>query len=117
MAASVHKLQLVHSATSMIMFHFFMTLSPRYFAGTSGAGLRRTRGFFAAALLCAAPAKAAEMNAVLPSHGTTSTSALAPASECVVLVCVRSGVSRLRQPPRSTDRPGSPIGSYIAEDS
>src|SRR5438105_6561799 len=26
MAASVHRLQLVHSATSMIMFHFFMAL-------------------------------------------------------------------------------------------
>ncbi len=36
---------------------------------------------------------------------------LAPASEWVDLVCVRSGVSRLRQPPRSTDLPGSPIGS------
>ena len=35
----------------------------------------------------------------------------APAIECVELVCVRSGVSRLRQPPRSSDLPGSPIGS------
>jgi hypothetical protein len=26
MAASVHKLQLVHSATSMIMFHFFIAV-------------------------------------------------------------------------------------------
>src|SRR5579871_2973881 len=27
MVASVHRLQFVHSATSMIMFHFFMTLN------------------------------------------------------------------------------------------
>src|SRR3977135_1291131 len=45
------------------------------------------------------------------------TSELAPASEWVDLVWVRSGVSRLRQPPRSTERPGSPIGSEGAEDS
>src|ERR1700737_1222392 len=30
MAASVHKLQLVHSATSMIMFHFFMASLRRH---------------------------------------------------------------------------------------
>ena len=33
------------------------------------------------------------------------------------LVCERCGVNRLTTPPRSTDRPGSPIGSYSAEDS
>src|SRR5215469_1409734 len=56
-------------------------------------------------------AKAADMCSVRRSHSSISTSELAPASEWVLLVCVRSGVSRLRQPPRSTDLPGSPIGS------
>src|SRR5215470_4555629 len=62
-------------------------------------------------------ANTADTCSVRPSHGSTSTNALAPASEWVDLVWVRSGVSRLRQPPRSTDLPGSPIGSYTADDS
>src|SRR5262249_46428147 len=51
----------------------------RYFAVTSGVDLRRAVDFlpFVAPLLVPA-ANAAETNAVSPSHGSTSTSALAP---------------------------------------
>src|SRR5437773_2694122 len=116
MAASVHRLQLVHSATSMIMFHFFIgdcsEAAPldkltRYFAGSRCASL----SVRLISLSLSAAAKAADIYSVRPSQSSIWTSALAPASEWVVLVCVRSGVSRLRQPPRSTDLPGSPIGS------
>src|ERR1700730_17018592 len=153
MVASVHRLQFVHSATSMIMFHFFMAHtfvglqgspslrsfprtresslcqialtfdeakpgSPRprgraeegrhHFAGTNADGtlaLRLTLGSGFAS------ANAAEMCSGRRSHGSTSTSELAPAKACVDLVCERSGVSRLRQPPRSTVLPGSPMGA------
>src|SRR5258707_11888201 len=78
-----------------------------HFAGTrlAASSTRLT------ALSFSISANTADMCSVRPSHSSTSTNALAPASEWVDLVCVRSGVSRLRQPPRSTDLPGSPIGS------
>src|SRR5579883_3003174 len=106
MVASVHRLQLVHSATSMIMFHFFIGGSLRYFAGTSvgGAFCLRAASCLISAFGSSLPvAKAAARCSVRPSQGSISTRALAPASACVDLVCERSGVSRLRQPPRSTD--------------
>src|SRR6202140_2822514 len=103
MAESVHRLQLVHSATSMIMFHFFMV----YFAGTRLASL----SVRLISLSFSIAANTADICSVRPSHSSICTSELAPASEWVLLVWVRSGVSRLRQPPRSTDFPGSPIGS------
>src|SRR5436853_7684549 len=107
MVASVHRLQFVHSATSMIMFHFFMAMLA-YLAGT------RTGGFFAltfgslglVSFAFSAPAKACDRCSVRRSQSSISTSALAPASACVLLVCDLCGVSRLRQPPRSTDLPG-----------
>src|SRR5262245_20613779 len=173
MAASVQSWQFVHSATSMIMFHFFIAplsesvgwatarngyrtisyfpaplptictsallvalmvgkgardlsqsqlgalrLCPPYastnhFAGTSCAS-RSVR--LISASFCMA-AKVSDTCSVRRSHSSISTSALAPASACVDLVCDLCGVSRLRQPPRSTDLPGSPIGSYTADDS
>src|SRR5215208_3961003 len=165
MLDSVQRLQLVHSATSIIMFHFFIRLLqiaaahaqasiyppvvPRKrgtitrfasvdrpalphlrehgvwvpaFAGTTAdvSGFRITHF---AGTRCAAfsesrtssslsiSAYVSDICSVRRSHSSTCTSELAPASEWVDLVCVRSGVSRLRQPPRSTDLPGSPIGS------
>src|SRR3954470_9559286 len=148
MLDSVQRLQLVHSATSMIMFHFFMryshwpfarisvsssakaddpvitelpgVLDARlrghdslwcgmviYFAGTRCAAFRLSRISLSFSISAYVP----DMCSVRRSHNSTCTSELAPASEWVDLVCVRSGVSRLRQPPRSTDLPGSPIGS------
>src|SRR5258708_2553477 len=78
-----------------------------HFAGTrlAASSTRLT------ALSFSISANTADMCSVRPSHSSTSTNALAPASEWVDLVCVRSGVRRFRQPPRSTDLPGSPIGS------
>src|ERR1700709_1985975 len=108
MAESVHNWQFVHSATSMIMFHFFMTLRFLYhFAGTKCAScsVRLISLSFSIA------AKVSDMCSMRPSHTSTCTIDCAPASECVVLVWVLCGVSRLRQPPRSTDLPGSPIGA------
>src|SRR5262245_65255035 len=100
MAASVHRLQFVHSATSMMRFHFCMD----YFAGTSDAScsVRLTTLSFSIA------AKVSDMCSVRPSHSSTCTNACEPANECVDLVCVLCGVSRFKQPPRSTDFPGSP---------
>src|SRR5215203_626458 len=149
MLDSVQRLQLVHSATSMIMFHFFIALLSLAFARisvsssakaddpviTAGPGVldARFRGhdvqaccvrhLYFAGTRCAAfrlsrtslsfsiSAYVPDMCSVRRSHSSTCTSELAPASEWVDFVCVRSGVSRLRQPPRSTDLPGSPIGS------
>src|ERR1700739_2030275 len=133
MVASVHRLQLVHSATSMMRFHFCMGLlvllrSPDgakrhpgpqlphfaslnagyiHFAGTSDAAF--SVSFTAQSFSIAA--NVADMCSMRRSQTSICTSELAPAGEGVDLVCVRSGVSRLRQPPRSTDLPGSPIGS------
>src|SRR5262249_55386595 len=139
MVASVHRLQLVHSATSMIMFHFGMGLlaflrspdgakrhpgrQPPHFASLN-AGYSHFAGTRLAAFKLSLisrsfsiAAKVADMCSTRRSQTSICTSELAPASECVDFVCVRSGVSRLRQPPRSTDLPGSPIGSYTADDS
>src|SRR6187200_1106240 len=78
-----------------------------YFAGTNCAScsVRLISWSFAIA------AKVSDMCSVRPSHSSTCTIDCEPASECVVLVWVLCGVSRLRQPPRSTDLPGSPIGA------
>src|SRR5262249_24295710 len=134
MASRVHKLQLVHSATSMTMFHFFIAMlfylaiacvpyrDQRVAAsrppGDDGAGRHHFGGSrcapFSVRLIstsCSKAAKAAYMCSTLRSQSSISTRELAPGSEWVLLVWVRSGVSRLRQPPRSTDLPGSPIGS------
>src|SRR5207237_4123543 len=86
---------------------------PNHFAGTSWAALSDSR----TALSFSMRAKVSDMCSVRPSQISTCTSAFAPAMECVDLVCVRSGVSRLRHPPLSTDFPGSPMGSYTADDS
>src|SRR5258705_1319834 len=56
-------------------------------------------------------AKAPDTCSTRRSHTSIWTSQLAPGSEWVVLVWVRSVVSRFRQPPRSTEGPGSPVGS------
>src|SRR5450631_563486 len=84
-----------------------------YFAGTRCAVLSLLRISSSLSI----SAKASEMYSVLPSHSTISTRPCEPASACVDLVCERCGINRLTTPPRSTDRPGSPIGSYSAEDS
>src|SRR5580704_1825552 len=119
MVASAHSWQFVHSATSMIMFHLAMENSEYFSLPDFGEG---EENYFAGTRLAASSvrlmplsrsssAKVADMCSVRPSHSSTCTSALAPASEWVDLVWVRSGVSRLRQPPRSTDLPGSRMGS------
>src|SRR5215475_6980955 len=78
-----------------------------HFAGTSAAALSVSR----TCRSCSMRAKVSDMCSIRPSHNSTCTNDWAPASEWVVLVCVWCGVSWLRQPPRSTDFPGSPIGS------
>src|SRR5882724_6306457 len=84
-----------------------------HFAGTSVGVFWAARGFAVSlvSLGLSRLAKAAETCAVRRFQNSICTSALAPASACVDLVCDLCGVSRLRQPPRSTDLPGSPIGS------
>src|SRR5499425_3558289 len=84
-----------------------------HFAGTNCASFS-TRLILASFWMVA---NVADTCSVRRSHSSISTSALAPASACVDLVCDLCGVSRLRQPPRSTALPGSPIGSYTADDS
>src|ERR1039458_6361831 len=81
----------------------------------SGAASRHVPTFLSFVSLVSA--KASERYSVLPSHSSISTRPCEPASACVDLVCERCGISKLTTPPRSTDRPGSPIGSYSAEDS
>src|SRR5204863_9479276 len=81
-----------------------------HFAGTREAAL--SERFISASL--SIRAKVSDMCSLRPSHSPPCTRELAPAMEWVDLVCVRSGVSRLRHPPRSTDLPGSPRGSYTA---
>src|SRR5262252_4331257 len=155
MVASVHRLQLVHSATSMMRFHFCIGLpaesalpppcggglgwgvvavvhnrtTPTLTPPHKGEGNRNAIHYHLAGTRLAAlsvswisrsfaiAANVADMCSMRRSHGSICTSELAPASEWVDFVWVRSGVSRLRQPPRSTDLPGSPIGSYSADDS
>src|SRR5262249_15925726 len=74
--------------------------------GSRGLSARARKGYFAGtrfasfsvrliSLSLFSVAKAADRCSVRPSHGSICTSALEPASEWVVLVCVRSGVSRL----------------------
>src|ERR1700730_769881 len=79
----------------------------RHFAGTRLAAFRVSFTWRSLSIW----AKAPDTCSMRRSHTSICTSELAPASEWVDLVWVRSGVSRLRQPPRSTELPGSPIGS------
>ena len=88
-------------------------MTVNYFAGTSSASFNVRL----ISLSFSIAAKVSYTCSMRRSHNSTCTSECEPASECVVLVWVLCGVSRLRQPPRSTDFPGSPIGAYTADDS
>jgi len=67
-------------------------------------------GIFAGITACSSAGTGREISAD-PSHGTTSTKAELDPIEWPCFSWERRGVSWLRQPPRSTDFPGSPMGS------
>ena len=95
-AASVHRFRPLSSATSMIMFHFFITSLHRH-----GSAPWRPLDFL---VLLHHRDRRHVLRTTMPS-GSICASGCAPAGGSVDFVWVRSGVSSFDQPPRSTDLP------------